>query len=184
MHTASGKTMLNPQQILSWLGVAAGLRVADLGCGSTGHFTFPSAESVGHFGVVYAVDVQQAIVKSIEAAAKQRNLKNVIGVWADIEHYGSTPIPEKTIDLALLTNTLSHARRQSAMLAEAARLLKRGGHLVVIEWHKERHPLRGAGIKPVDPVRVVEAAEEAGLVPVLSFTPGEWHAGWIFTKQK
>lgn len=59
-----------PGEVFDALGVKAGHRIADIGCGF-GYFTFRLAPRVGAEGKVYAVDIDK------EAIVKVRELKSV-----------------------------------------------------------------------------------------------------------
>ena len=43
------------------------------------------------------------------------------------------PLPTKSVDLALMSQSLHHAQRPEKALAEAFRILKPGGQLVVLD---------------------------------------------------
>jgi ubiquinone/menaquinone biosynthesis C-methylase UbiE len=53
----SGTVLIDPYKIFEKISLSVGQRVADLGCGRTGHFVFPAVKTVGDTGIVYAVDV-------------------------------------------------------------------------------------------------------------------------------
>ena len=57
IRVSGGKELLDIQDILeNRLGIVYGAKVADLGCGGNGFFTFKVARLVGKTGLVYAVD--------------------------------------------------------------------------------------------------------------------------------
>ena len=58
------------------LGIADGSVVADLGAGG-GWFTVRLARRVGPNGVVYAEDIQQQMIESIERRVQREGLRNV-----------------------------------------------------------------------------------------------------------
>ena len=65
--SGAGKALLDPKIVLDKLRLQPGMRVADLGCGRTGHFIFLAAKQVGDKGVVYAVDLMKDILESIKS---------------------------------------------------------------------------------------------------------------------
>ena len=129
-HTAG---FAHPSRNVLHFNVEAGMRVADLGAGS-GHYVWPIAEIVGEQGKVYAVDVQQDLLKRIHNEAQKRGLKNVAIVWSDLEKPNATRLADGTVDLALVSNLLFQLEDKRAVLREAKRILKKSGMLVLIDW--------------------------------------------------
>jgi ubiquinone/menaquinone biosynthesis C-methylase UbiE len=106
---------------------------------------------VGKDGVVSAVDIMQEPLDAVQARAQSMGLGNVRPIRADLEVLGGTAIKENSQDLALLANTLFQSKKKDAMIAEAMRMLKSGGRLVIIDWKK------GAkGFGPPDELRTDE----------------------------
>ena len=66
----SGTALIDPYKIFEKISLGHGMRVADLGCGRTGHFIFPTARVVGESGVVYAVDIMKDILESIKSRVR------------------------------------------------------------------------------------------------------------------
>ena len=74
----------DPQQNVRQLGLRAGMKVADLGSG-VGHHTLTAASIVGNNGRVYAVDIQEEVLKHLASSAITLGLRNVETVWGNIE---------------------------------------------------------------------------------------------------
>lgn len=149
---------LDTKGIVSLLGVTPGQQVSDLGCGA-GYFTISLAQAVGKDGVVSAVDVMVEPLEAVKTRADALGLKNVVAIRADLEVLGGTKIPDNSQDLSLLANTMFQSQKKEAMLAEAVRILKPGGRLVIIEWKK------GAkGFGPPDELRTDEATMQTMVI--------------------
>ena len=74
----------DPKGNVLQLGLREGMRVADLGAGS-GHYTLAAAAAVGHDGRVYAVDVQEDVLKHVlDAAHRQRDYQ---ACWAGLKKH-------------------------------------------------------------------------------------------------
>ncbi|HEY4222949.1 MAG TPA: methyltransferase domain-containing protein, partial [Myxococcota bacterium] len=72
-------------------------------------------------------------------------------------------------DLVLLARVLHHAARPQDALAAAARLCKRGGHVVIVDYlphHDEALREQGDVWLGFDPLRLRSLVEEAGLTVV------------------
>lgn len=182
LEVAGGRKLLDPFFILNQVGLRERMRVADLGCGAVGHFVFPAAKLVGKEGVIYAVDIQKGVLESIEKKAKVENAANVATVWSDLERFGATKIDSGTLDAALLLNTLFQVKDKAAVLKEAARMLKIGGRLMVVDWLPTGAPFGPPAEGRVDPFFIEGEADKLALHLVKRFSAGPYHYGLIFEK--
>ncbi|TAL19414.1 methyltransferase domain-containing protein [Patescibacteria group bacterium] len=177
-YLPSGTELLNPFQILERAGVKEGMRVADLGSGAIGHFVFPAGRMVGKNGAVYAVDILKSALAGVESRAKIEGAANVQTVWADIEVVGATNIPAGTLDIVLLINNLP----KQSMVAEAVRLLKPGGKLLVVDWSPTASPFGPPSKDRVDKETAKRLAAEQKLRLKDEFQAGRYHYGLVFEK--
>ncbi len=141
MIVRSGTQLIHPLKLLERVGIREGQRVADLGCGSLGHFVFPAAQLVGGKGVVFAVDIQKGVLEHIAMLAKQQQVWNVYPVWSDIDIYGATRIDPASLDLTLLVNNLFLSQNRPVLVREMARLTRPGGRVIVVDWKTIASPL-------------------------------------------
>lgn len=102
------------------------LKVADLGCGE-GYLTIEAARWAS---TVVAVDRSEAVLARAKALARRRRIANVTWKRGELE---KLPIRDQTIDVALLSQALHHARRPEQALAEAARITVPGGRVLVLD---------------------------------------------------
>jgi ArsR family transcriptional regulator len=138
--------------------------VADLGCGE-GYLTLEAARWARH---VTAVDRAKDVLDRGRELARRRKLHNITWKRGDLER---VPITDASMDIVLLSQALHHAEHPDRALAEAHRILRPGGRLILLDlrehqeaWVKARlgdkwlgfsearlHDLvRGAGfIKPI-----------------------------------
>jgi ArsR family transcriptional regulator len=107
--------------------------VADLGCGE-GYVTI---EAAGFARRVIAVDQSKAVLDRAKAMARRRRVSNVVWKRGRLERL---PIGDAEVDLALLSQALHHATRPEQALAEAHRILKPGGRVLVLDLreHEEQ----------------------------------------------
>jgi SAM-dependent methyltransferase len=123
-------------------GVGPGMRVVDVGCG-TGSVSLLAAELVGSSGAVTGVDRDPEVLEAARARARSLGVTNVAYVRAEIT--GSTDegwdrgasgvgtLPAGSFDALVGRFVLMHQRDPAAALAEAARLVRPGGSIVLVE---------------------------------------------------
>ena len=178
----AGTALIDPYKIFARISLSSGSRVADLGCGRTGHFVFPAVKVVGDTGIVYAVDVVKNILESIKSMARSEGYDNVQTVWSDIELPGKTPIPDNSLDACFYVNVLFQLKNKVGAIKEATRMLKKGGYLVVVDWAKKLGmlgPVEGSMLSPDELMRL---AAQDNLKFVDKVDVGEYHYSLIFEK--
>ncbi len=181
-NPSGGSALLDINFILSKIKVSENMKVADLGCGASGHFVFPLARMIGKRGRVYAVDILKTILETINKRVKQENLENVETVWSNLEIFNATKIESGSLDLALLVNTLYQSHKRAEILREAVRMLKKGGHLLVAEWKNTASPLGPPVEERVKADPLKSGAGKLGLKVEDEFEAGEYHYGILFVK--
>lgn len=181
-NIAGGNILLDADIILSKARIGENMKVADLGCGSTGHFVFPAAKILGKNGRVYAVDIMKTALDTIARKAGQENLKNVKTVWSNIEIFGATKIETEHLDVALLINTLHQSRKRVEILRETIRMMKRGGKLVIVEWKNTAIPFGPPSEERVNMDALISGGQKLGLRFEEEFLVGRYHYGLLFTK--
>jgi ArsR family transcriptional regulator len=140
---ALNEKLLEPGQ--SWMlwatalsGLLPKLDVADFGCG-TGVLTVEIARWAKK---VIAIDRSTSSLDAANKRVTAAGQKNVTFLSADLH---KLPLPAGKKDLVVISQSLHHVENPRAVLKEAARLLKTGGRLVVLElmphneaWVKEQ----------------------------------------------
>lgn len=183
MKIPSGNELLNPHQILKEeLELTPGSVVADLGCGGVGHFVIQAAKLIGNQGTVHAVDILKDALSSIDNRAKLEKLDNVQTHWSNLEKFGALKINDNSLDATLLINTLFQNKNPATMVKEAARLLKKNGKLLIIDWLPGRFPIGPEPGTKTDQEKIKAEALQLGLVELKSWQPGKYHYGMIFQK--
>ena len=102
------------------------LEVADLGCGE-GYLTVETARWARH---VTAIDRSAGVLARAKALAARKKLSNISWKKGELE---ALPIDTASTDVALLSQALHHASEPAGALAEAARILKPGGRLLILD---------------------------------------------------
>lgn len=182
LKISGGNILLDPFYILEEAGLAAEMKVADLGCGAAGHFVIPAGKIVGTKGVVYAVDLLKSVLDAVKSRAKLEEVENVETVWSNLEIYGATKIDSGSLDMVFLVNTLFQIKKRDEVLREAVRLLKPGGKIVVVEWGQGQAPLGPPPSLRLGKDTVREMAIKNNLKEVREFKAGPYHYGILFIK--
>ncbi len=100
--------------------------VADLGCGE-GYLTIEAARWARK---VYAVDRSPDVLGRAKQMAIRRRVKNITWKRGELE---KVPLPDGSVDIAIASQALHHANEPARALAEAWRILRPGGRLIVLD---------------------------------------------------
>ena len=176
--------MIDPQLIFEKAQLQPGMHVADLGCGQTGHIIFPAAKIIGSHGIVYAVDILKDVLEVIKKRAALSNLLNIQPVWSDLEWVGHTAIPERSLDIIFLVNTLVQSDNRHAILEESRRLLKKKSRLVVVDWTKKGLPFGPQDARFVNFKNIKDWSRLHGFSVQEEFDAGVYHHGLVLYKNE
>jgi len=151
--------------------------VADLACGE-GYLTVEAARWAKR---VIGIDRSAEVLKRAKALADRRGIKNISWKRGELE---KLPIGDESVGVALLSQALHHAVDPKRAVAEAVRILRPGGSLLVLDlrehdqaWVRDRVGDRWLGFKDEDLERLLN---DAGLTDV-SVRTGARLAGDPFT---
>jgi ArsR family transcriptional regulator len=102
------------------------ITVADLGAGEG-----LISQLIAHRAErVWCIDSSAKMVEVGTELAKKNALANLVYKLGDIEQ---VPLPDKSVDLAILSQALHHASHPQTAVNEAFRILKPGGQLLVLD---------------------------------------------------
>lgn len=136
-------TFFNPDIILDDLGIRGLLEnIVDLGCGY-GTFTIPAARK--NKGTIYALDIEEEMIRAVQKTASDAGLENVIAIRRDFMAEG-TGLPDNSCVYVMLFNIL-HADDPLKILSEANRILAPGGKVGVIHWNYDPTTPRGPSME-------------------------------------
>jgi ubiquinone/menaquinone biosynthesis C-methylase UbiE len=126
-----------PREVLMALGLRQGEVIADIGSGS-GYFALRFAAHVGDAGRVYAVDVAPDMVRHLNRRLRDAGVRNVQTVLAEPN---DPLLPDASVDRFVVVNTWHHIEDQPGYLTLMKKMLKPGGQVVMIDFHKRELPL-------------------------------------------
>lgn len=115
--------------LLDRAGIAAGMRVLDVGCGP-GRITLPAARRVGPNGEVVALDIQESMLQRVRKKLDAQNVANVCLLHTGIGEGKTEP---QSFDRAFLVTVLGEIPDKAAALREIYGALKPGGLLSITE---------------------------------------------------
>ena len=168
----------NPAQIVAQCGLGAGERVAEIGCG-TGWFTFEIERAVRPRGMVFALDMQPAMLQILRA--RRQNWERILTIPCGENEFD---LDDGEVDVVFHANVLHECDEPERHLREAARVLKSGGRIVVIEWHwadEESQP-GPPNLERLEPQTVREMLGGAGFEVGETSDVGPYHYAITATK--
>lgn len=170
----------SPHENVLQLGLREGMKVGDFGAGS-GHYARVAAAIVGHSGRVYAIDVQENVLKHLKLNTHDRHQSIIDTIWGDIEKPGGSHLRDSSLDAIILANTFFQIENRFALLSEMKRVLKSGGKFMLVDWAGS---YGGMGPSPEKVVSEHDAEAffiNGGFHKVKSFRAGPHHYGVVFT---
>ena len=136
-------------------------RVLDLGCGP-GHTALAFSPQVQH---VTGLDLTESMLAAARALAAGRGIVNATFELSDAEHL---PHPDGSIDLITSRYSAHHYPRPDAALLEAARVLRSGGTLLLVDVVAPADPDGDALLNRIEILRDPSHVRDR--------TVDEWHA--------
>jgi ubiquinone/menaquinone biosynthesis C-methylase UbiE len=125
-----------PHEVMMALDVKAGELIADIGSG-TGYFSLKLASHVGDAGHVYAVDVSPDMTRVLNTRIRDGKLTNISTILAE----PNDPLLPQAVNRFLIVDVWHHIDDQPGYLAKMKSLLKPGGEVVMIDFHKRELPV-------------------------------------------
>ncbi len=120
-----------PDRLIAALELTPASIVADIGAGS-GYLTFRIAPVVPH-GRVYAVDIDEVLLDTINRRMEADSVTNVVSVLGDIDN----PKLPSGVDLALIAISYHEFTKPLEMMSAIYDSLLPGGRVVLVEYRGE-----------------------------------------------
>jgi ubiquinone/menaquinone biosynthesis C-methylase UbiE len=129
-----------------------GSTVADIGAGS-GYYTFRIARRVPQ-GRVYAVEVQDEFIASLQARAEREGAANVTVIRGSERQPN---LPDSSVDLAIMVDVYHELAYPKEMLQALHKALRPDGQLLLLEYRAEDPSIP---IKALHKLSVAQAQKE------------------------
>ena len=126
-----------PHEVLTALEIKQGEVIADVGAGS-GYFTFRLAHHVGDTGKVYAIDVSPDMILHLNRRIRDLKASNVSSILADPD---DPLLPERSVNRFFFSDSWHHIENQAKYLSLMKKMVKPGGEIVMIDFHKKELPV-------------------------------------------
>ena len=135
---AAGKSsfdLIDAKKALAIIAVKPNSSFLDMACG-VGKYSLELAKHIGEKGSIYAVDLWTEGIAALNLEIDKNRIKNIKTILADI--CNKLPLEENSIDSCLMATILHDlsSSDQKTTVQEAARLVKSGGMLNIIEFKK------------------------------------------------
>jgi ubiquinone/menaquinone biosynthesis C-methylase UbiE len=154
-----------PHEVILALKLSGQETVADIGSG-TGYFANRLAR---HARRVFAVDIDAGLL----AISLKTAPGNVTPVLASPDN---PRLPESAIDLVFFCDVLHHIENRGAYLEKVKHVLKPGGRVVVIDFHKREMKIGPPSEMKIDRAEMVREFGQAGfrLIEEQGFLPYQY----------
>jgi len=132
----------NPGKQLQQVGIKEGQTVLDFGCGP-GSYAIPAARMVGEKGRIYALDIHPLALRAVDRKAEKEGLTNITTILSDRD----TGLPDESVDVVLLYDTIHLIEDKGALLRELHRVMKPAGVLSILAEHMKVEDILWIGTK-------------------------------------
>ena len=152
--------------------------IADIGAGS-GYHAFRMATLVSK-GVVYAVDIQEEMLLSIErskAQGKGTNIKTILGSEKTVN------LPDNSIDKLLMVDVYHEFSFPVEMINSIKKALKPSGKIFLIEYRAEDQKVPIKPLHKMSEAQAVKEMQAAGFVLEKNIGNLPWQHCMIFVKK-
>ena len=117
-----------------------GITFLDVACGR-GAYTVAAAEFIGPGGQLFAVDLWAEGISILKQEAAAKQIENLTTFVSDVSR--KIPIENGSADVCLMATVLHDLVAEGVdqeALKEVARVVKPGGKLAIVEFHKKEGP--------------------------------------------
>ena len=125
-----------PDVVLKAIGIEPGMVIGEVGAGR-GRYTVQIASRIGPSGRIYANDINQESLRSLERRALEQGLTNVKTVLGSV---ADTKLPVAALDMVIMVNVVHCLEEPVALLRNVGSALKPDSPIVIVEGNLDKDP--------------------------------------------
>lgn len=163
-HGKSSAKFLNADDILNELGLNGNETFMDAGCGD-GYISIKAVEEYLPSGTVYAVDIYDESIKSLDEYKKENGLENLINIEANISE-GIPDVEDASVDVLLMVNVFhgfKSSGEQDVVIEELKKLIKDDGKIAIMDFNPIEIPIGPSVDIKISPEYLEEIFNSHGL---------------------
>ena len=164
--------------MIEQLKLAPGMTVCDMGSGN-GYHSLMMAKAVGPEGKVVAVDIQEEMLKLLQARARAANVENIETILS-VPH--DAKLPPDAFDLILLVDVYHEFSHPEQMLQGMRRALKPDGVIALVEFRLEDESVPIKLLHKMSKEQILKEYVPMGFKLVRSFDELPWQHLMFFGK--
>ncbi|MFY0604581.1 MAG: methyltransferase domain-containing protein [Flavobacteriaceae bacterium] len=168
----------NTSTLLKNMNIQPNDKIADIGAGS-GYHVFKMAP-IAKNGAIYAVDIQDEMLTTLEYRKAIDSITNVIVVKGSEQ---SVNLPKNSIDKFLLVDVYHEFNYPKEVISSIKKALRKGGKIYLVEYRKEdiRVPIKK--IHKMTEKQAVKEMNAAGFVLEENIKNLPWQHCMVFVKK-
>lgn len=120
---------VQPEKLMDAIGVKPGMVIGEAGAGE-GYFTFKLSRRVGETGRVYANDIVERVLKTIENRCEREGITNITTILGKVD---DPLFPEGALDMVFMISAFHDFEKKVEWLNNVKPYLKPGATLVIVE---------------------------------------------------
>lgn len=126
------RRMQPPALLVERSGVQKGMSILEIGCGS-GAYTPAVARAAGDSGQVYALDIQEGMLRQIQLKLQRADHEDITNLQMVQGSASLLPFEKESLDLVYMVTVFQEIPNKAGTLKEIRRVLKRRGILAITE---------------------------------------------------
>ena len=183
MPSAKPNPFIRPEDFWNQIELRVNQTIVHLGCGA-GFYLIPAAKKVGRQGQVIGIDVLEDMLEEAEDRAVRAGVTDIIKtIRSNLENIAGSKVKDNIADWTLVANILYQSDPEK-ILAEAKRITKQSGTIILVEWNVSATPLGPPPDTRIPKSQVLAIAKKMKLKLLQEFSPSPYHYGLLFTEKQ
>jgi len=168
----------NTDRLIKNMEILPGDSIADIGAGS-GYHVFKMAPFARQ-GLIYAVDIQDEMLKAIGNQKKEVGLKNIEIIKGTEQ---SVNLPENSVDKILMVDVYHEFNYPMEMLASMNKALRENGKIYLIEYRGEDDSIPIKKLHKMTESQAVKEFKANGFILKENISNLPWQHCMVFVKE-